>query len=104
MILWTRNLKKQVLRIWYVRTIANQAIFCADFPIEFQTATKVDFRGSVLREKALSSFKDHEIALTREELILTDAENGLKGWQIKGALGHWQVIRTVLADEIWVNY
>lgn len=102
MILWTR--RKPVLRIWYVRAMANQAIFCAGFPVDFRTATKVDFRESVLREKALSLFKDHEITLTRGELILTDAENGLEGWQIKGALGHWQVIRTVLADEIWINY
>jgi Spermine/spermidine synthase domain len=102
MILWTR--RKQAPLIWYIPTIANQAIFCAQFPIEFRTATKEDFQGSVLREQALSLFKDREITLTTGELLLTDAENGLKGWQIKGALEHWRLIRTVLADEVWINY
>jgi hypothetical protein len=84
-----------------------KAIFCATFPITFRPATKEDFQGSVLRGKALSSFTAHEIDLSKAkdaELILTDSNNRLKIWQIEGALEHWRVIRTVLAEEIWINY
>jgi hypothetical protein len=47
---------------------------------------------------------DHEIHLMKGDIVLTDAENGLNQWQKNGALEHWRVIRTVLADEVWINY
>ena len=84
--------------------LSNQAIFCAEFPLEFRAATQEDFHSSVLRERALSEYMDHEITLNKGESVLTDAENGLKGWQTEGALEHWRLIRTVLADGIWINY
>jgi hypothetical protein len=64
-----------------------------------------DFLGSALRERALSSFIGYEIRFTSDDnLIISDWNNRLNSWQIDGALEHWQVIRTVLAEEVWVNY
>ena len=81
-----------------------QAIFCASFVIKFRDPTQDDFQGSGLREKALSSFITNEIDLSQDDPILTDRNNHLNSWQVDGALEHWRVIRTVLADEIWINY
>ena len=81
-----------------------QVIFCASFAIEFRDPTQDDFQGSILREKVLSSFITNEIDLSQDGLILTDGNNKLNSWQVEGALEHWRVIRTVLADEIWINY
>ena len=81
-----------------------KAIFCASLALEFRNPTQDDFQGSVLREKALSSFLTNEIDLSQDNLILTDGNNHLNSWQVDGALEHWRVIRTVLAEEIWINY
>jgi len=51
----------------------------------------------------LSEFTDHELFIA-EGPILTDQKNQLNSWQVEGALRHWEVIRTVMADEIWINY
>ena len=81
-----------------------QAIFCASFAIKFREPIQDDFQGSSLREKVLSSFITTEINLSQDDLILTDGNNHLNSWQVDGALEHWRVIRTVLADQIWINY
>jgi hypothetical protein len=46
---------------------------------------------------------DHELFIG-EGPILTDKMNQLKAWQVESALKHWEVIRTVMADEVWINY
>jgi len=80
-----------------------QAVFCSSERISFRPAERSDFLNSVLREKALTEFVDHELFID-EGSVLTDKRNQLKVWQIEGALKHWEVIRTVMADEIWINY
>ena len=81
-----------------------KAIFCATFALEFRNPIQDDFQGSVLREKVLSSFLKYEMDLAQDDLILTDDNNHLNSWQVNGALEHWRVIRTVLAEEICINY
>ena len=81
-----------------------KTIFCASFPLQFRNPVKEDFQGSVLREKALSSFLNYEIELMQEDLVLSDKNNRLNLWQVDGALEHWRVIRPVLAEEVWINY
>lgn len=96
----------------YIPNSNFQAIFCASFPIDFRPPAKEDFQGSILRERALVTFLDHEILLkdiprgsdSGENLILDDAGNMLGVWQIEGALEHWRVIRTVLDEKVWINY
>ena len=90
--------------VLYHYAFLMKAIFCASFPIKFRDPVQDDFRGSVLRQKALSSFITHEIHLMRDDLLLSDKNNQLNSWQVEAALEHWRVIRKVLAEEIWINY
>jgi hypothetical protein len=78
-------------------------MFCSDLKLNFRPAKEADFYGSILREKALTLFMAREVQLEKGE-ILTDGHNPLKLWQVDSALDHWRVIRSVLADEIWINY
>jgi hypothetical protein len=81
----------------------NIAVFCRSVPIGFRNPTEDDFLNSIMRERALSTFSDHEIEISGGEVI-TDANNKLGEWQINDALEHWRVIRKVLADQVWINY
>jgi hypothetical protein len=81
-----------------------KVVFCASFPITFRNSVQDDFQGSVLREKALSSFITQELHLMQDDLVLSDKNNHLNSWQVEAALEHWRIIRKVLAEEIWINY
>ena len=90
-----------------LESLLMQVIFCSEFGVDFRLAKEEDFHGSVLRGKTLTGFRDRELYISNiedPEFILTDANNKLEGWQIQGALEHWEVIRTVMPDEIWNNY
>jgi len=48
--------------------------------------------------------KDVPRGMSEEELVLEDGGNRLGEWQVQGALEHWEVIRTVLDERVWINY
>ncbi|KAL3468583.1 S-adenosyl-L-methionine-dependent methyltransferase [Aspergillus heterothallicus] len=88
----------------------NMVIFCTKSlsqPIEFRDAVPADFLGSRFRSRYL--VPRHEIDAQRFAVIeqggravLYDKEvNRLHKYQDRGALEHWNIMRTVLPDAVW---
>jgi hypothetical protein len=83
-------------------------MFCSSSRIEFLKPTPEDVFGSNFREQVFNRFPDFELPLSRSDSfggeILTDSHNRLNELQKDAAMEHWHVMRTVLAEEVWINY
>lgn len=94
------------------RDFTNMVIFCnnEDAKITFRKPLTADYLGSRSRELFLvPKFEiestDFEIQDEDETLISRDDTNvRFAKWQEQSAVGHWNVMRTVLPDYIWEWY
>lgn len=101
------------------RDFTNIVIFCTKFSAEetegkkgiaFREPTEEDFLGSGARRRYL--MPEHEIfaeAFLGEEsdpsdVLRANETERLSEWQKKSAVGHWEVMRTVLPAWIWEKW
>jgi len=88
-------------------------MFCtkSTTPYNFRAPVGSDFLGSYARQRFL--FPRYEINLEKywadiadDSYVILDESNigKLNGWQKLSAVGHWDVIRTVVPDRVWENY
>jgi hypothetical protein len=95
---------------WYGAGILalTQVMFCSRYQLEFRKPTPEDMFGSNFRKQVFNRFLDFELLLSRpdsfEVELLRDSRNTLNELQKDVALEHWHVMRTVLAEEVWINY
>ena len=87
----------------------NMVFFCrkqAAIPIKFRKPRQADFLGSRLRKDYL--MPKHEILpemFEKEGTVLKAGKTReLERWHQKSALGHWEVMRTVLPAAVWENW
>ena len=92
------------------RDFTNMVIFCtkrAD-PIAFRKATAADMLNSPTREVFLvpkHEVRDEDFLAGQDEGILrrNDTEKLVK-WQKESALGHWDIMRTVVPKVVWESW
>lgn len=84
-------------------------IFCrkSSEPFVFRAPIEADFLGSQARR--LNMLPTHELdpslfSNAGGKLLRSGQTMGLEVWQRESAVGHWQVMRTVLPKEIWENW
>lgn len=88
----------------------NMVIYClkSDRPVRFRRATAADMLRSRTRENFLPP--RHEVseedfkAKGAVETLRSNDTAALEKWHEKSALGHWEVMRTVLPDFFWENW
>ncbi|KIX10575.1 uncharacterized protein Z518_01659 [Rhinocladiella mackenziei CBS 650.93] len=86
----------------------NMVFFCRKrvIPVKFRKPMAADFLGSGARREFL--LPKHEILPETFEkngdVLKSGNTKQLEQWQAKSALGHWNVMRTVLPDAIWENW
>lgn len=85
---------------------ANMVFFCqkSEGKIEFRRPTPQDTLGSMARNAFL--LPKHEVLesdfLASEESILArNSTDLLVKWHEKSALGHWEIMRTVIPGPVW---
>ncbi|KAL1980236.1 hypothetical protein VTN96DRAFT_4441 [Rasamsonia emersonii] len=93
---------------------SNMVVFCkksAAQPLRFRQPTQADFLGSKSRESYL--LPKHEIdpgvfealeAPKKQRILKVGETDILQAYHAHSALGHWQIMRTVLPAEIWENW
>lgn len=90
----------------------NMAIFCktSGTPLQFRKAVISDFLASGSRQGYLqpqfeidTSFFKSQVP-EEQEILTQDKTYTLKKWQSKNAIGHWQLMRTVLPTKVWENW
>ncbi|KAI9737638.1 MAG: hypothetical protein M1818_005642 [Claussenomyces sp. TS43310] len=86
----------------------NMVIFCVkrDAPIIFRRPNEADYLGSGARKAYLMPSNEivADVFAEREGdggVLRKNDTQRLSKWQQKSAVGHWNVMRTVLPDEIW---
>ena len=80
----------------------------------FREPTEADFLGSAARREYLLpefeiSFRDFRTRATSRRSSSSTAQlllheynaHGMEKWQLRGARGHWSVMRSVLPDRVW---
>ncbi|RHZ63897.1 spermidine synthase [Aspergillus thermomutatus] len=90
----------------------NMVIFCkkSNTPLRFREPVKADFLGSRSRQNYL--VPKHEVDPAQFDKIekggrrvLVAKETGrLHKYLDRGALGHWEIMRTVMPDAVWENW
>lgn len=85
----------------------NIVMFCrmSTEPFTFRDPVEKDFLGSPARRQHL--FPRNEVNNTangKGEILRTAHTAGLKASQMKSAIGHWQVMRTVLPAKVWETW
>ncbi|KAL8418848.1 hypothetical protein RB594_002161 [Gaeumannomyces avenae] len=85
---------------------ANMVFFCqkSEGRITFRNPTQQDTLGSIARDSYL--LPKHEVLesdfLASEESILArNSTDQLVKWHEKSALGHWEIMRTVIPGPVW---
>ncbi len=86
-------------------------IFCTNAAAEvrFRDPREADFLGSRARRMFLLPKHEVNYEMFREVesdggvLRKNDTER-FRGWQEQSALGHWDIMRTVLPKEIWEDW
>lgn len=92
------------------RDFTNMVIYCtkSDSPVKFRKATAADMLQSRTREHFLPP--RHEVFdsdFKAEGAVQTLRKNDtseLEKFHEKSALGHWEIMRTVLPDHVWENW
>jgi hypothetical protein len=89
----------------------NMVFFCtkSQRPIEFRKPVESDFLGSGAREEHL--FPRHEIPgekFQHDGGVLSTSNSSsikeLEKWQVRSAIGHWKLMRTVIPPVVWENW
>ena len=87
----------------------NMIIFClkSTRPITFRQPMEADFLGSVARQHRL--LPQNEIPLDYFDKLGTKVlkrsnMHELEAFQVESAVGHWNVMRTILPDFVWENW
>ena len=91
---------------------SNMVLFCrkSPGPFHFRKPVKEDFLGSEARrfllmprfEVNLDGFKPKENGTN--EVLRKGNTKALERWQASAAVGHWEVMRTVLPARVWENW
>lgn len=94
------------------RDFTNMVIFCTATKVDkvtFRTPVQQDYLGTRARKAFL--VPKHEVPGSRFKeqvgdggVLLRNGTERFKGWQQKSALGHWDVMRTVLPSQIWESW
>ena len=89
----------------------NMVFFCTRSPnaIEFREPVEKDFLGSGARQEHL--LPKHEIPaekFQRDGYVLSTRNSSsakeLEKWQVRSAIGHWKLMRTVIPPAVWENW
>jgi hypothetical protein len=89
----------------------NMVFFCTQSSkaIEFRSPVESDFLGSGARQEHL--LPKHEIPaenFQRNGSVLTTTNSSstkeLEKWQVRSAIGHWKLMRTVIPPAVWENW
>lgn len=88
----------------------NMVMFCrkTSAHFAFREPVEADYLGSGARQHHL--LPEHEIEASRfekqgnGEIIRRGRTDRLRASQMKNALGHWHVMRTVIPDIVWENW
>ena len=87
---------------------ANTVLFCRkqSGPFEFREPKEEDYLGSGAREMALKpqwemDLKQFDVS---KDIVRKENIQELERWGVKGAEGHWWVMRKVLPNEVWENW
>lgn len=92
------------------RDFTNMVIFCVktDSPVKFRKITAADMLQSRTREMFLPprhEVTDKDFRASGEVQTLRNNDTAaLEKWHEKSALGHWDVMRTVLPAFVWENW
>jgi hypothetical protein len=92
------------------RDFTNMVFFCKKQPgeLSFRPATAADMLDSRSREAFLVpryEVPDSMFAVGPDVGLLRANDTAkLVKWQVKSALGHWEVMRTVLPKVVWENW
>ncbi|KAF2184060.1 S-adenosyl-L-methionine-dependent methyltransferase [Zopfia rhizophila CBS 207.26] len=92
----------------------NMVVFCVKndhdkgkFALLFREADEDDWRGSIARQNFLRPKEELEIQFEYVNVkeggkVMKKGDVGeLEKWHQKGAVSHWRIMRTVLADGVW---
>ena len=96
----------------YEGDFTNTVVFCkkSAAPLKFRQPVKGDFLGTKSRETYLFPKWEVDSAVfeqTGEEtqsLLEAGKLSQLQSWQVKGALGHWEIMRNVIPAVYWENW
>ncbi|KAF3761300.1 S-adenosyl-L-methionine-dependent methyltransferase [Cryphonectria parasitica EP155] len=92
------------------RDFTNMVIFCtkAEGPVKFRKITAADMLQSRTRELFLPpryEVTEKDFRASGEVQTLRNNDTAaLEKWHEKSALGHWEVMRTVLPDIVWEGW
>ena len=93
------------------RDFTNMVIFCTNDPakIAFRKPVTTDYLGSRAREAFLvPKFEIEGSYFEAQEddggVLSRNDTSRLTKWQEKSAVGHWNVMRTVLPDYVWQGW
>lgn len=92
------------------RDFTNMVIYCikADRPLTFRKATAADMLQSRTREHYLTPknevFDSDFKAVGEVKTLRSNDTAALEKYHETSALGHWEVMRTVLPDFVWENW
>lgn len=86
----------------------NMVFFCTKTskPIEFRKPVESDFLGSGARQEHLLPKYEIPSAKFRHggHVLTTRNTKELEKWQVKSAIGHWKLMRTVMPAAVWENW
>lgn len=89
----------------------NMVFFCTKSAkaVEFREPVESDFLGSGARQEHL--LPRHEIpaeSFQRDGYVLSTSNSSstkeLEKWQVRSAIGHWKLMRTVVPPAVWENW
>lgn len=105
------------------RDFSNVMLFCTSPPspsspappVTFRKPVAADYLGSRMREMMLMPTvevrfdelergADGKGGEKGEGLLMRNGTEKFREWQLRGAMGHWDVMRTVLPAEIWEGW
>ncbi|KAI9814539.1 MAG: hypothetical protein M1832_005719 [Thelocarpon impressellum] len=93
------------------RDFTNMVVFCtrSSRPLTFRRPVPADFLGSLTRRQSLLPEHEIEAGVFEERKgdgdIIRRGEMGrLEKWHRQSALGHWEIMRTVLPAAVWENW
>jgi hypothetical protein len=86
-------------------------LFCtkSDSEVTFRQPKVNDFLGSWMREKTMMPrhevrYEDIELDQSDGGVLRSNDTGRLSKWQQTSAMGHWEVMRTVLPKDIWEDW
>lgn len=99
------------------RDFSNVMLFCTSSTeaISFRKPRREDYLGSRMREMMLMPTvevgvgevvggEDGKEEEDGEGLLFRNGTERFRKWQVKGAMGHWAVMRTVVPAQVWEDW